>query len=394
MNPPVLLSPILFSAALAFTTSFFVALLLVITRRLHIRFTGDSHLHMPQKIHREEVPRVGGIAIVAGFVVGLVQMVWFGAIPPAVSAKGATVLLVALMPIALIGFGEDITKAVGPRLRLLWIALGSVILLQFQDVLLAGIGIPALDPLFSIWGFSLLFSVFACVGAANAYNIIDGLNGLLAGVALITLAVIAWVAASVGDHKVFAIAVLLGVATVGWLPFNWPRARLFAGDGGAYSLGFLSAALLLLLIHRHPEVSPWFGLTAAALPVWETLYSIWRRSRTGLSTMEPDQAHLHQLVRTRLHWLLKYRALRKAGVWAADWTPPAQPAQPIAVVPPNGLCSPLLWLLHASAAFTGALFYHSTVAQAAIMLGFAATYIVLHRRLVRSRVKYKLSLAG
>lgn len=388
------LAPILASAGVAFAVSLSVALLLVATRRWHIGFTGDTLLNMPQKIHREPVPRVGGLAIVTGFVAGLVHLVWFGAVPPAVSASTAVILLVGLAPIALIGFTEDITKRIGARQRLFWLALGSVVALQLRQVWLERIGVPALDPLFGNWGFALAFSVFACVGAANAYNIVDGLNGLLAGVALITLAAVAWVAASLGDHKVFALAVLLAVATIGWLPFNWPRARLFAGDGGAYALGFLTAVILLLLVHRNPQVSPWFGLTAAALPVWETVYSIWRRSRTGLAAMEPDQAHLHQLVRTRLHWLLKYRALRKAGVWATDWTPPPGPAVPTRVAAPNGLASPLLWCLHACAAACGAAFREETWMQAVIFVAFALVYVVLHRRLVRSRTKYQLALAG
>ena len=261
------LLPILTSAGIALAVSFALSLILVLTRRWHLRFTGDSQLNLPQKIHREDIPRIGGLAIVGGFVISLVHLVWFGANPPAVSATTASLLLAGLAPIALAGFGEDITKRVGPHMRLGWMALGSLILLTSNHLWLDRIGVPFLDPIFSNWGIAIAFSVFACIGATNAYNLIDGLNGLLAGVSLITLAASAWVAATLGDQKIFALAVLLGVAMIGWLPFNWPKARLFAGDGGAYSIGFLTAALLLLLIQRNPQVSPWFGLTAAALPI-------------------------------------------------------------------------------------------------------------------------------
>ena len=388
------LLPILTSAGIALAVSFALSLILVLTRRWHLRFTGDSQLNLPQKIHREDIPRIGGLAIVGGFVISLVHLVWFGANPPAVSATTATLLLAGLAPIALAGFGEDITKRVGPQMRLGWMALGSLILLTSNHLWLDRIGVPFLDPIFSNWGIAIAFSVFACIGATNAYNLIDGLNGLLAGVSLITLAAIAWVAATLGDQKIFALAVLLGVAMIGWLPFNWPKARLFAGDGGAYSIGFLTAALLLLLIQRNPQVSPWFGLTAAALPIWETLYSIWRRSRSGLKTMEPDQSHLHQLVRTRLHWSIKFRALRQAGAVGADWTPAVQPAKQVVVKAPNGLCSPLLWGLHATAVVAGVATFDSTGAQAALMGLFAAAYILLHSRLLRSRARYRAALAA
>ena len=388
------LLPILTSAGIALAVSFALSLILVLTRRWHLRFTGDSQLNLPQKIHREDIPRIGGLAIVGGFVISLVHLVWFGANPPAVSATTASLLLAGLAPIALAGFGEDITKRVGPHMRLGWMALGSLILLTSNHLWLDRIGVPFLDPIFSNWGIAMAFSVFACIGATNAYNLIDGLNGLLAGVSLITLAAIAWVAATLGDQKIFALAVLLGVAMIGWLPFNWPKARLFAGDGGAYSIGFLTAALLLLLIQRNPQVSPWFGLTAAALPIWETLYSIWRRSRSGLKTMEPDQSHLHQLVRTRLHWSIKFRALRQAGAVDADWTPAVQPAKQVVVKAPNGLCSPLLWGLHATAVVAGVATFDSTGAQAAVMGLFAAAYILLHARLLRSRARYRSALAA
>jgi len=388
------LLPILSSAGIALAVSFALSLILVLTRRWHLRFTGDSQLNLPQKIHREDIPRIGGLAIVGGFVISLVHLVWFGANPPAVSATTASLLLAGLAPIALAGFGEDITKRVGPQMRLGWMALGSLILLTSNHLWLDRIGVPFLDPIFSNWGIAIAFSVFACIGATNAYNLIDGLNGLLAGVSLITLAAIAWVAATLGDQKIFALAVLLGVAMIGWLPFNWPKARLFAGDGGAYSIGFLTAALLLLLIQRNPQVSPWFGLTAAALPIWETLYSIWRRSRSGLKTMEPDQSHLHQLVRTRLHWSIKFRALRQAGAVGADWTPAVQPAKQVVVKAPNGLCSPLLWGLHATAVVAGVATFDNTAAQALVMAMFAVTYIALHTRLLRSRARYRSVLAA
>ena len=110
--------------------------------------------------------------------------------------------------------------------------------------------------------------------------------------------------------------------------------------------------------------------------------------------MEPDQSHLHQLVRLRLHWARKYAQLRRAGVWSEDWTPAAQTIKPMPVRAPNGSCSPLLWALHATAACGGALAYDSTPWLAVLVTGFAATYVALHRRLLRARTKYKLSLAA
>ena len=366
------------SCAVALSVSLAVALALVLTRRLHARFTADSAMHLPQKIHTGEIPRVGGVAVVAGFVAGLLHLTWTGAGPAPVSPSTAMMLLAGLSPVFAVGLVEDLTKRINAQQRLVWLAIGSLIAIQSRHLWLSGIGAPALDPLFESWAFALTFSVFACVGVCNAYNIIDGLNGLLGGVALITLAGIAWVAAAVGDTKVLGLACVLGAAVLGWLPFNWPRARLFAGDGGAYALGFLITALLLLLVQRNPEVSPWFGLTAAALPICETVYSMVRRTRGGLRTTEPDQGHLHQLLRRWMHQALVER--RTEGSRRPDRLP-------------NGRCSPVLWALHASVVGVGAFAYDETLLLMGASIGFALLYATLHTALLRSQVAAALAPA-
>lgn len=363
---------------MALLASLIVAALLVWTRRLHVRFTADSAMHLPQKIHTGQIPRVGGVAVVAGFVAGLLHLTWTGAGPAPVSPATAMILLAGLSPVFAVGLVEDLTKRINAQQRLVWLAVGSLIAIQSRDLWLSGIGAPALDPLFESWAFALTFSVFACVGVCNAYNIIDGLNGLLGGVALITLAGVAWVAASVGDAKVLGLACVLGAAVLGWLPFNWPRARLFAGDGGAYALGFLITALLLLLVHRNPGVSPWFGLTAAALPICETVYSMIRRTRGGVRTTEPDQGHLHQLLRRWMHQALVER--RAEGSRRPDRVP-------------NGRCSPVLWALHASVVGVGALAYDETLLLLGASIGFTLVYGCMHTMLSRTGAAAPLPVA-
>ena len=217
--------------------------------------------------------------------------------------------------------------------------------------------------------------------------LLDWANLLLRWLHVITA--VAWVAASVGDRTVFALAVLLAAGTLGWMPFNWPRAALFAGDGGAYAIGFLSAVMLLMLVIRHPDVSPWFGITASALPVCETLYSIWRRARAGRSTLEPDQAHLHQLVRSHLHQL-RHERVRKVNASAVVGRDHLE-ARPEA---PNGACSPLIWALHAGAVFAGAAVHDDTNAQLKLFCAFVLTYVLVHRTLLRARLRLAPALAN
>jgi UDP-N-acetylmuramyl pentapeptide phosphotransferase/UDP-N-acetylglucosamine-1-phosphate transferase len=236
------------SAAIAFGVSMGVALLLVLTRRWHIGYTGDSLLHLPQKAHKATLPRIGGVAIVSGFAAGLIDLGDFRTPPGMMPAGTIAALLVSLLPVAGCGFAEDITKRVGPRQRLVWMTLGALGLSGSGFLVLQRTDVPPIDTMLGLWPFAVMFTAFVCVGAANAHNIIDGLDGLLGGIALISLASISWVAVDVGDRAVLSIAALLGLAILGWLPFNWPRATLLAGDGGAYAIGFLTAVALLMLV--------------------------------------------------------------------------------------------------------------------------------------------------
>jgi UDP-GlcNAc:undecaprenyl-phosphate/decaprenyl-phosphate GlcNAc-1-phosphate transferase len=93
---------------------------------------------------------------------------------------------------------------------------------------------------------------------------------------------------------VLLIAVCTGAAAMGFLAYNFPHARMFCGDAGAYLLGFVTAVLLVLLMNQH-IASPWFGLAVVIHPVTETLYSAWRRAKNGVHAMLPDTKHMHSL---------------------------------------------------------------------------------------------------
>ncbi len=364
----------------ALLVSLAVAGALVLSRKWHLRLTDDLEHYLPQKIHVGAVPRVGGVAIALGVIAGgLVALDGLGNLVIGPRALG---LLLGAVPVLLIGLAEDIFKCVRPRYRLLAVAIGAGISIQYASIALLHTAVPPIDAMFTFYGVALGFTVFALVGATNAFNIIDGLNGLLGGVTLITMAGIAAVAWHVGDLKVEMLAAIVAAATLGFLPFNWPRARLFAGDGGAYFLGFVTAALLLLLISRHAGISPWFGITAAVLPLCETLYSILRRRQLHSATTDPDVGHLHQLLR---EWALRGRALRALKAYRILRSVPGFDRRSSwhGFRPPNGSVSPLLWCLHAAAVSVGALWYESTPTQMLVIAAFVLVYRALYARMAR-----------
>ncbi len=149
--------------------------------------------------------------------------------------------------------------------------------------------------------FAIAFTAFAVGGVANSINIIDGYNGLAGGYSVIVLAALAWVAGQVGDPVVLSASLAMLGALLGFLVWNYPRGKIFMGDGGAYLVGFWLGELSVLLVVRNPDVSPWFPIVLLAYPIVETLFSIYRRMFIlGRSAGHADDMHLHQLIYRRL----------------------------------------------------------------------------------------------
>lgn len=148
---------------------------------------------------------------------------------------------------------------------------------------------------------AMAITCFAVAGVANAFNIIDGYHGLSAMVAVIILTGIAYVAFQVDDLSIMTAALTMVGALLGFLIWNYPRGLIFLGDGGAYFIGFWVAELSVLLTSRHAEVSKWFPFLLCLYPIFETLFTVYRRlilKRTHPGM--PDASHLHQLIYMRI----------------------------------------------------------------------------------------------
>ncbi len=133
---------------------------------------------------------------------------------------------------------EDITKKVGVLTRLLLTLLAAALGAWLLGAVLDRVDVPGLDTLLRWSPLAIAFTVFVVSGVANAINIIDGYNGLAGGYAVLVLAALAWVAAQVGDPFLMTAALAMIGALLGFLVWNYPRGKIFLGDGGAYLLGF------------------------------------------------------------------------------------------------------------------------------------------------------------
>jgi UDP-N-acetylmuramyl pentapeptide phosphotransferase/UDP-N-acetylglucosamine-1-phosphate transferase len=285
-------------AIAAFASAWLTGWMIIRYEHLHAHLSHDHVGSGPQKYHETPTPRIGGITLLAGLLAAGGIMLMTEAVT---TERPFGLLLLAGIPAFLGGLVEDLTKKVGVFERLLLTMLSGALGAWLLGAVLVRLDIPGIDQALQWLPFAIILTSFAVGGIANAINIIDGYNGLAGGFAVIVLAALALVAYQIGDDLVFSASLALSGALLGFLAWNWPGGKIFLGDGGAYFLGFIMAELSVLLVARNPAVSPWFPLLLMIYPIFETLYSIYRRKfKNNLSPGQPDNQHLHQLIHDRI----------------------------------------------------------------------------------------------
>lgn len=319
----------------------------------------------PQKFHAAPVPRIGGVPIYLAFFSAAL-------FAPAPVRPWLVALAAAAAPAFLGGLAEDLTKRVSPASRLVTAFVAAALGFVLLDARVTDVELPGAELLLRIAIPSFFVTLLAVGGFSHALNIVDGFNGLAGMVALLMLASLATVAAQVGDAHVLSAAVLAGAAVLGFLAWNFPRGLIFAGDGGAYLLGFLIAELSILLAHRNPEVSAWYPATLLLYPVVETAFSIYRKKLLrGQSPAEPDGVHLHMLVYKRL--------VRRFGAGEPGWKR-------------NCLTTPYLVGMAALSILPATVLWNDTAWLELVAAGFTALYLWLYWRIVRFRAPRLLVL--
>ena len=347
---------------LSFLTSLVATLLVVRSTEKHGHRSADHDLSGPQKFHSAPVPRIGGVSIfLALLACGLLAQFTGRA-----EAGALWLLLLCSLPTFLSGLAEDLTKAQSPRRRLFFTAVSAGLAAWLLDAVVRRTDIPGVDSLIVFAPFAVALTVFVVTGVANAVNIIDGFNGLASMCVLMMMLAIAYVAFQVGDTFVFTAALICTGAVLGFFVWNFPAGLIFLGDGGAYLLGFVLAELAVLLLGRNPDVSPIFTLLLCAYPIFETIFTIYRRKFVrGVATGAPDGIHLHTLIHRRL--------VRGSE----GHTPERRQTQR------NSLTSPYLWLLCLLTVIPAVLWWDNTALLTVFLFLFMASYVLLYASIVR-----------
>ncbi len=349
---------------IAFAASFVLTLWVVRSARSHAGLSGDHDVDGPQKFHVVAVPRIGGVGIFGG---ALAAGLWLAWKEPA-AGMAPLLLLVCGLVAFLVGVAEDLTKRVRPSRRLLATAVSAALAVWLVDAVITRTAIVGLDWVVGFgWGAAAV-TVFVVTGVANSINIIDGFNGLASMCVVIMLGALAYVGFSVGDTLVGSLALAGLGAVLGFFVWNFPAGLVFLGDGGAYFLGFYLAELAILLLHRNPQVSPMFPLMLCFYPVFETLFSMYRRKwLRGRPVGMPDGVHLHSLIYRRfLRWAAGERTARE-------------------LTRRNSMTSPYLWMLCMVSVVPAVLWWDDTVMLRLFLLLFALTYLALYWSIVRFR---------
>jgi UDP-N-acetylmuramyl pentapeptide phosphotransferase/UDP-N-acetylglucosamine-1-phosphate transferase len=352
------------SFAAALVVSFVMGWVVLRSRSIHARFSLDHDVSGVQKFHSHAVPRIGGIPLMAGLVVGAAVLLvesdrW----------DLADDLVLCGLPVFGSGLIEDLTKKIGPLPRLLAAFFAAACAFFVLDAGIYRLDIPYLDNLLSFhWLIALFFTMFAVGGVSHAINIIDGYNGLSAGVCIIIFGAYASVAWQVGAPQILALSLIMIGTLIGFFLWNYPKGKIFAGDGGAYLVGFMVAIIGVLLVKRHHEVSPWFPLVCVAYPVFETIFSIFRRKFLQARAVgQPDALHLHQMI---------YRRLVRWRVGSRERNHKTSR---------NAMTSPYLWSVALIPIVPSVFFWDDTSMLIVIFLAFSMKYVWLYWRLVRFR---------
>jgi UDP-GlcNAc:undecaprenyl-phosphate GlcNAc-1-phosphate transferase len=342
----------LFLLLLCFGTAFLATASLVRHARGHTQRYGSA---VPQRFHTGHVPRIGGIGMLAGCTAGwgwiVVASQWFNAGPvPESPTQIQTLLGLWVISCTAVAAGalEDLTQRLPATYRLLLTVAAAALAVWLLDLTVPRLGFAVLDGWWSAtpW-LGIVLAVLAVSGLPHAFNLIDGYNGLAGTVAVVCCFALAYVALQVGDRQLAAMVLVVAGASAGFLVWNYPRGLIFAGDGGAYL---------------------WFPILLLVYPVWETMFSIYRKAARGQSPGVADALHFHQLI---------YRRIVR-GVFDDD--------EARRMLMRNNRTSPYLWGFAFLTVAPAVMFWNNT----AVLIGFALLFVVGYVWAYVSIVRFKV----
>ncbi|SFE92439.1 UDP-GlcNAc:undecaprenyl-phosphate GlcNAc-1-phosphate transferase [Alteribacillus iranensis] len=268
--------------ALALITCFLLSLFLTpLVKKLAFKI-GATDKPNHRKVHKGAMARLGGLSIYVAFLAGLLILQPNNEYMPYILAGGTIIIIT--------GFLDDLFE-----LSAKWKLLGQI--LAAIIVLVGGVEIQFInlpfDGRLELGWFSIPITLLWIIGITNAINLIDGLDGLAAGVSSIVLATISVLAIIQNDIFIVAMGIALLGGTLGFLVHNFNPAKIFMGDTGALFLGFMIGVIALLGFKNVTIFSLVVPVIILAVPISDTFFAIIRRFVNKQPLSAPDKSHLH-----------------------------------------------------------------------------------------------------
>ncbi|HEL1219301.1 glycosyltransferase family 4 protein [Streptococcus equi] len=274
-------------------------LLTPIVRFLSIR-VGVVDTPNARRINKVPMPTSGGLAIFTSFVIA--SLVLMPLASNGAHIGGQTyfqyILPVVLggLVVTITGFIDDVYE-LSPKLKMLGIVIGAIIVWAFTDFKFDSFKIPFGGPLLAFDPFLTFFlTVLWIISITNAINLIDGLDGLVSGVSiisLVTMAIVAYFFLPLTNFFLTLTILILIASIAGFFPYNYHPAIIYLGDTGALFIGFMIGVLSLQGLKNATAVAVVTPVIILGVPIMDTIVAIIRRSLSGKKFYEPDKMHLH-----------------------------------------------------------------------------------------------------
>jgi len=245
-----------------------------------------------RKIHENPVPYLGGAAIYAAFVLGVLITTF---IYRWLDTKSAMLLLISSFFIFLLGLVDDIRGA-NVKLKF-FVQIAVAVFIVGNGISLTEITNPIGGGTIELGFAGKVISVFWIVAISNAVNLLDGLDGLAGGVSAIAIIFMTSFAIYTNDMALAALMLGLLGGILGFLLFNFPPASIFMGDLGSLVIGFLFAVFCLKANAKGPyTITILIPAMLLAIPIFDTLLAIFRRAKKGTGIFTSDKEHLHHRI--------------------------------------------------------------------------------------------------
>lgn len=279
------------------TTFIFTAVFIPIVKKI-AQFIGAMDIPNERKIHKSPIPRLGGLGIYGGFLLGYM---FFGHHSVQMNA-----ILIGSFIILVTGIIDDI-KPVPAKYKILGQIAGAAVIPLYGGIVMKDISAFGLYLEFGV--LSIPITILFIVAIINCINLIDGLDGLSSGITSIyflTVGIIGLLLKNSNGLDITLTFIMLG-STLGYLLHNFPPAKIFMGDSGSMFLGYIIAVVALLGFKNITLTSVIVPMLLLAIPIMDTLFAILRRIINHKPIGEPDKNHFH-------HQLLKLNLSKRKTV--------------------------------------------------------------------------------